>query len=158
MQFVVRNCIMIMGVAYLIQVVLFAPQFALLGPGTSLMAPVYIGLSMFLAIFQFSLATSITTKTQEIVPKGLVGTLMGLEHSIFAIAGMLGPLLGTMIFQAYGMSGLFFVCACFFLGTLLVLRMALNTEQLPLTRALKKPAKMTTRKTTRTALKGAKTD
>merc|ERR1719379_2568665 len=47
MQFVVRNCIMIMGVAYLVQVVLFAPQFALLGPGSSLMAPVYIGLSMF---------------------------------------------------------------------------------------------------------------
>ena len=42
------------------------------------------------------------------------GTLMGIEHAMFAIAGIIGPLLGTKAFQMGGISGLGFICAAFF--------------------------------------------
>merc|ERR1712230_358052 len=106
MEKVVRNCVVIMGSAYLIEAVLFSPSMTLLSSGSGLSGSIYIGIALFLSLFQFSLSTSITAKTQELVPKTMLGTLMGLEHSIFAIAGMAGPLVGTKIFRDYGLSGL----------------------------------------------------
>jgi len=109
---VVRNCIAIMGAVYLIQAGVFAPGFQFLPMAT--MGWVYIAMGLFLSIFQFSLATSITADTTAIVPMTHTGTLMGIEHSMFAIAGIVGPLMGTALFASGGISGLALTCAGFF--------------------------------------------
>lgn len=128
MEKVVRNCVIAMGLAYAVEAVLFAPSMALVAPGSSLMGTIYIAIALFLSVFQFSLATSITAKTQASVPKSMLGTLMGIEHSIFSIAGMTGPLLGTSVFASYGLSGLCLACAAAFFSTLIVLHFVLKPE------------------------------
>merc|ERR1740121_2209705 len=111
---VVRNCVMAMGLAYVVEAAAFAPQTALMTPGSSLAGVVYISIALFLSLFQYSLATSITAATQASVPKTMQGTLMGIEHSLFSVAGMAGPMLGTHLFRTYGLSGLCLTCSVLF--------------------------------------------
>lgn len=129
MEKVVRNCVLVMGTAYMVEAAVLSPNLGLLTAGSSMhIGTIYIGISLFLAVFQYSLGTSITAKTQSLVPRSMTGTLMGLEHSIFAFAGMLGPLAGTSIFQAYGVSGLCLVCSLFFFGSLPIVKMATKSK------------------------------
>eukprot|EP00931_Biecheleriopsis_adriatica_P054447 TRINITY_DN32042_c0_g1_i1.p1 TRINITY_DN32042_c0_g1~~TRINITY_DN32042_c0_g1_i1.p1 ORF type:complete len:419 (+),score=84.58 TRINITY_DN32042_c0_g1_i1:66-1322(+) len=128
MDQVVRNCVLVMGIVYAIMAALFAPSLYIVEPSSTAMAAIYIGLSLFLSVFQFLLATSITAKTQTLVPKALLGSLMGLEHSIFAFAGMIGPLIGTSVFTSYGLSGLCSLCAVSFFSTLVALPRAAGAK------------------------------
>jgi len=128
MEKVVRNCVLIMGAAYMTQAAIFSSSLGFFTTASSLTGSIYISISLFLAIFQYSLATCITAKTQSLVPRSMTGTLMGLEHSIFAFAGMLGPLAGTSIFQSYGVSGLCLVCGLFFFGTLPIIHVATKAK------------------------------
>ena len=101
---VVRNCVMIMACGYLLQSAVYSEQgsIALFGSSTDstdsneqvLMYP-FIGMIMILSIFQYSLGTAITAATSSLVPRNMQGTLMGLEHSLFAVAYMVGPRLGV---------------------------------------------------------------
>jgi len=120
---VVRNCIVVMGSIYAIQASLFNPSTSLLDleQGATLShGYLFVGLSLALSTFQYGLATGITAGTQAIVPKSMVGTLMGIEHSIFAVAGGVGPLIGTYIFSNYGISGLSLFCSSLFFLILFV--------------------------------------
>merc|ERR1712151_134260 len=96
---------------------------ALMTPGSGLAGGVYISIALFLSLFQYSLATSITAATQQSVPKTMQGTLMGIEHSLFSIAGMAGPMLGTSTFRNYGLSGLCFACSALFFTALCVVQL-----------------------------------
>jgi OCT family organic cation transporter-like MFS transporter 18 len=116
---VVRNCIVIMGAVYLLQGSLFSEHLDLLPPG-HIKPYTFIGLALFLSIFQYSLATSITADTTKIVPRYMMGTLMGIEHSMFSVAGIIGPLIGTQIFASYGISGLGVACGTTFFVVLAV--------------------------------------
>lgn len=117
---VVRKCVFIMGSVYALQGFLFSPycpfseQLGLLSKGSELGGCIFVGIALLLSTFQFALATGITAGTQALVSKKVLGTLMGLEHSIFAIAGMLGPLLGSYVFNALALQGLSFVVAFLF--------------------------------------------
>eukprot|EP00930_Biecheleria_cincta_P073526 TRINITY_DN60803_c0_g1_i1.p1 TRINITY_DN60803_c0_g1~~TRINITY_DN60803_c0_g1_i1.p1 ORF type:complete len:427 (-),score=66.62 TRINITY_DN60803_c0_g1_i1:9-1289(-) len=128
MEKVVRNCVLTMGAAYMLEAAIFSPTLGIFTLGSALTGSIYISISLFLAVFQYSLATSITAKSQSLVPKSMTGTLMGLEHSIFAFAGMLGPLAGTSIFQSYGVSGLCLVCGLFFFGSLPIIQVATKSK------------------------------
>lgn len=55
---------------------------------------------------QFPLATTVTSLSTAAVPARTKGTLVGIEHSIFAAAGALGPAVGAPLFQARGVGGL----------------------------------------------------
>jgi MFS family permease len=82
---VVKNCVLVMGVVYLIQSALYSEamdQFNLVAKdGLGRQRP-FIIIAMVLALFQFSLGTSITENTSEIVPREYQGTLMGMEHAV----------------------------------------------------------------------------
>jgi MFS family permease len=124
---VVRNSIITMGLIYVIQSIVYseAGSYFLFDKATtvdssaSMMYP-FIGMIMVLAIFQYSLGTAITSVTSELVPKKMQGTLVGTEHSLFAIAYMVGPQLGSIGLKAGGVSGLSAACAVFFGGVFLV--------------------------------------
>merc|ERR1712216_5225 len=119
---VVRNCVVIMGVTYLLQGYLYGAAIEMIPK--DLRGALFIGISLFLSIFQFSLGTSITAVSSGLVPKPMQGTLMGMEHSLFAGAGIVGPLAGTYIFPGYGISGLgYSVGAVFFFVFLVWMKM-----------------------------------
>lgn len=64
----------------------------------------YVLVSFGLALFQFPLATTITACTTSLVPPDVKGTLVGMEHSLYAAAAMVGPPLGVALMEAFGLS------------------------------------------------------
>lgn len=129
---VVRNCVVVMGLGYVIQSIVYseagsAALFDSEAGGGSMMYP-FIGMIMLLSIFQYSLGTAITAVTSSMVPKNMQGTLMGLEHSLFAVAYMVGPQMGAAGLEAGGVSGLSAACAIVFGGVLLVFSACYNGE------------------------------
>ena len=114
---VVRNCVLVMGVIYIMQMVLYSkfmePYEIIAKDGLGRQRP-FIAIAMLLALFQFSLGTSITENTSEIVPKKMQGTLMGMEHAIFALSYLIGPQVGIHTYGMYGITGLSLGCASIF--------------------------------------------
>ena len=99
---VVRNCVLIMAVAYAVQAAIYSePSMAALAafaPGGVLTAAQrnapFVCTTMLLSFFQFSLGTTITAETTAVVPSDMKGTLLGIEHSLFAVARIFGPATG----------------------------------------------------------------
>lgn len=112
---VVRNCIIGMAIV-------FASQAFLMGSMSPIEfgLPMYITTTMVLTIFQFVLGTSISCATTAIVPKRLIGTLMGIEHSSFSGARIIGPYIGLYILSNMGMSTLSAICSAIFAAILLM--------------------------------------
>ena len=107
---VVRNCLIIMASIHLGRGFLYSSTHNMLTtwfPESDL-ARVYpfIGISLLLSIFQFSLASSISACTSEIVSKSMQGTLVGIHHCLFAFAHMIGPQVGAYIYNTGDISGL----------------------------------------------------
>merc|ERR1711924_1853 len=67
----------------------------------------FIGVAMFLAIFQYSMGTSITAESTQLVPEDMKGTLIGIEHCIFSGARIFTPAIGIAILTNAGVSGLY---------------------------------------------------
>ncbi len=112
---VVRNCVITMAVGYLAEGVIFSPQAGLLeNLEGGLRQYIYFGITMTLALFQYSLGTSITARNTEVVEKSMQGTLLGLEHSIFAIAYTLGPVVGSACLRVGGIGMLAAACGAIF--------------------------------------------
>ena len=114
---VVSNCVLVMGIIYVLQMTLyskFMESYELIPKdGLGRQRP-FIAIAMLLALFQFSLGTSITENTSEIVPKQMQGTLMGMEHAIFALSYLIGPQVGIHTYGMYGITGLSLGCASVF--------------------------------------------
>merc|ERR1719215_2054228 len=54
----------------------------------------------------FMRGTVLTDLSTSSVPDHLKGTLLGMEHSIFALAGTITPSLGTSLLASIGLTGL----------------------------------------------------
>ena len=98
-------CLRQMCMLYAVMACAFEPTFALgtrtIGRG----APIFIGLALALSIFQFPLATTLTAQSTASVPPRLKGTLVGIEHALFALAGMGGPAVGELLLRTAGLAG-----------------------------------------------------
>jgi hypothetical protein len=121
---VIRNCVAVMGVGYGVQAAVYSKVGNAFffgddskgdaeGGSNAMMYP-FVAMIMLLSVFQYSLGTAITAATSAIVPKAMQGTLMGLEHSLFAVAYMVGPPLGVAGLEVGGVSGLSAMCAAVF--------------------------------------------
>merc|ERR1739844_267856 len=115
---VVRNCLIVLASGHLLRGLLYSNSHNVLNnwfseSDISRMYP-FIGISLFLAIFQFSLASSISASSSEIVDKTMQGTLVGIQHCLFAFAHMIGPQLGAYIYGVGDISGLCVVGALIF--------------------------------------------
>jgi len=115
---VVRNCVLAMAVGYLLIAIIFG--FAGDDGAKDVRTFLFVGITMGLAMFQYSLSTSITVHTTDIVPQKLKGTLMGIEHALFSLASFVGPSAGIALFAAGGISGIGLGCAAVFLASLAV--------------------------------------
>lgn len=74
-------------------------------PPTWLLKATYVGLTLLLALFTFPLSTTLTALSTSRVPASTRGTLIGIEHSVFAVASVAGPPLGVMAKGSLGMGG-----------------------------------------------------
>ena len=115
---VVRNCIIAMAIGYGLQSVLNADVTGI----SHLLHPMvhkcsYIAIALILAIFQYSLATSITAENTQLVPEDMKGTLIGMEHCIFSAARVVTPAIGINLLNNQGMGGLYASCSCVFVAT-----------------------------------------
>jgi len=125
---VIRKCIIAMTSLHMLEALIFSPFVGALEMSSTLTGIVFVAFALTLALFQYPLATNVTATAQRLAGKEMVGTETGIEHSIFAVAGMLGPLGGTAIFQAYGLSGICLACAACFFCTLAFLSVATKSK------------------------------
>lgn len=72
-------------------------------PQNGLMA--YLGTTFGMTIFAYILSTAATSESTSRVPVSYRGSLLGLEHSLFAAARIFAPAAGVAILSQYGVSG-----------------------------------------------------
>ena len=68
--------------------------------------------SVFHALASHSLATGLTTQTTGAVETDEQGALLGLEHSLFSLARIVGPSMGTMLLAWDSNGGFWNVAIC----------------------------------------------
>ena len=113
-RFVVRNCVLAMAAGYALQAFLNSMPLAL--PHLA-QKGCFTSIALVLAIFQYSLSTSITAENTQLVPEDMKGTLIGMEHCIFSAARVLTPAVGINLLNDHGMGGLYGACSSIFLST-----------------------------------------
>lgn len=64
----------------------------------------YLTFTFILSIFQYALSTTITGQSTSMVKKTQKGTLLGVEHSFFALARVVAPQVGVSLLQTGGIS------------------------------------------------------
>ena len=96
---VVKWCLAGMVGAFACQAGLFVAFAAAPTPPPS----IYVGLALLLALCQFPMSTTLTAISTTRVPQDAKGTLVGLEHALFALASMAGPGVGVAVLGAGGM-------------------------------------------------------
>ena len=97
---VVRGCLVGMTAVFACQAALFVSY---AGAAAAPPAPIYVGLSLLLALCQYPLSTTLTALSTARVPLHARGTLMGLEHALFSLAFMAGPVVGVWVLAVGGM-------------------------------------------------------
>lgn len=68
--------------------------------------------SVFHSLSAHSLATGLTTQTTGAVRKDEQGALLGLEHSLFSLARIAGPSIGTMLLASSSGGSFWYVATC----------------------------------------------
>jgi hypothetical protein len=64
----------------------------------------YLTFTFILSIFQYALSTTITGQSTSMVKKTQKGTLLGVEHSFFALARVVAPQVGVSLLQGGGIT------------------------------------------------------
>lgn len=90
---VISVCLAAMTVLAFIQAGLALPVVALVSPEGGLYQ--FLGTTFALSVFQYVLATTITGESTGRVDPNAKGTLLGLEHSLFAAARVVAPQMGV---------------------------------------------------------------
>lgn len=112
---VVKKCNIGMTVLYFLQLgaTFIDPKgtMALFGGYNSFMLT-----TVLLSMHQYILSTTITAEATARVDEDGKGTLLGLEHSLFAGARILSPQIGIFILQSYGIAGVSCACGTVFLA------------------------------------------
>jgi fucose permease len=93
------------------------PGFALLSYRGGLYE--FLVLTFILSMFQYVLSTTITGESTAIVKPTEKGTLLGLEHALFAAARIAAPQAGILLLDWGGVSAVSACCSVIFLGVLL---------------------------------------
>lgn len=118
---VISSCLTIMMIFSLLQGIVTIDIITAYSPGGGLYQ--YIGIGLLLSVFQFILATTITSESTTRVGSKAKGTLLGLEHSLFAAARIIAPQMGIGLLEWGGISTVCIASAAIF-GTI---RLVWNT-------------------------------
>lgn len=89
-------CFFSMSILTALQAVLALPSFVALDTVSNGLYS-YLGLAFVISMFQFVLGTILTSESTSRVSDDAKGTLLGLEHSLFATARIGAPMAGSML-------------------------------------------------------------
>ncbi len=112
-QALIGYCVLLMCVLSSVQSLVGMPAVATLSLGGGMYE--YIGLSFLLSMLQYVLSTTITSESTTRVGHNAKGTLLGLEHSLFAAARVFAPQAGVYLLQEGGVTAVSGACAGVFL-------------------------------------------
>ena len=96
----------------------FVSSMSIYSTNTSLF--IYLSFIFLLSIFQYALSTTITGQSTSMVMKSQKGTLLGVEHSFFALARVVAPQCGVTLLQRGGISAVAAVSAAVYGATCLL--------------------------------------
>ena len=96
-------CFLCMSIFSAIQAVFALPSFIALDSISNGLYS-YLGLAFIVSVFQFVLGTILTSESTSRVPDNSKGTLLGLEHSLFATARIGAPMAGSLLLVQGGPS------------------------------------------------------
>ena len=111
----ISACLTFSGAVYLVQAALAHPSIGenvpSLAAGASGAMICYLVTQLLLSVPQFVLASAITSESTSRVAPTLQGTLLGMEHGLFAAVRIATPTLGASILNAGGVSAVSGTCA-----------------------------------------------
>lgn len=111
LKIVISVCISSMCVASAMQAVAALPSVMALSPFAGAGFYEYLSLSFLLSMMQYVLGTTITGESTARVGPLAKGTLLGLEHSLFAAARVVAPQSGVYLLNTGGVSAVSAACA-----------------------------------------------
>jgi MFS family permease len=111
---VIGVCISSMCVASAVQAAAALPSVVTMSPVPGSGFFEYLGLAFALSMMQYVLGTTITGESTARVGPLAKGTLLGLEHSLFAAARVVAPQTGVYILNTGGVSAVSAACASVF--------------------------------------------
>mmetsp|Transcript_17894 Transcript_17894/g.36136 ORF Transcript_17894/g.36136 Transcript_17894/m.36136 type:complete len:431 (-) Transcript_17894:44-1336(-) len=113
---VISVCLSSMCVASALQAAAAMPSFVALSPIIGHGFYEYLSLAFILSMMQYVLGTTITGESTARVGPLAKGTLLGLEHSLFAAARVAAPQTGVYLLKTGGVSAVSAACAAVFAG------------------------------------------
>ena len=108
---VIGACLSSMCVVSAMQAIAAMPSFVALTPLAGAGFYEYMSLTFLLSIVQYVLSTTITGESTARVGPHAKGTLLGLEHSLFAAARVVAPQTGVYLLKTGGVSAVSSACA-----------------------------------------------
>lgn len=89
----------------------------------------YLTLTFMLSMVQYVLATTITSESTSRVNDNAKGTLLGLEHSLFAAARVFTPQLGVSLLEGGGVTAVSGACAAVFFSVYVLWHSFIDGQQ-----------------------------
>lgn len=120
---VIGACLSSMCVVSAMQAVAAMPSFVALTPIAGAGFYEYLSLTFVLSMAQYVLSTTITGESTSRVGPHAKGTLLGLEHSLFAAARVVAPQTGVYLLKTGGVSAVSSACAGVFAVVLVLWHM-----------------------------------
>ena len=115
---VISNCMLILIGLSILQAALAAPIIEQYIPGDGLYT--FMISTAILSVFQYVIATSITSESTSRVDENSKGTLLGLEHCLFAGARVFAPQMGVGLLTYGGISAVSSGSSIVFFGVFIV--------------------------------------
>jgi len=115
---VISNCMLLLIGLSIVQATLAAPTVEQHIPGNGLYT--FMASTAVLSVFQYVIATSITSESTSRVDENSKGTLLGLEHCLFAAARVFAPQMGVGLLQYGGISAVSSASSLVFFGVYII--------------------------------------
>jgi OCT family organic cation transporter-like MFS transporter 18 len=115
---VISNCMLLLIGLSIIQAALAAPSVEQYIPGNGLYT--FMASTAVLSVFQYVIATSITSESTSRVDENSKGTLLGLEHCLFAAARVFAPQTGVFLLQYGGITAVSSASSLVFFGVYMI--------------------------------------
>ena len=115
---VIYRCVAALSVLCLAQAALAPAASTVAGQGTPASLYCYLATTFGMTICAYVLSTNATSESTSRVPASLRGTLLGVEHSLFAFARIGAPAASVALLKAHGVAGVAGVAAAVFASIL----------------------------------------
>lgn len=111
---VISVCIASMALLSFVLSAVALPTIAAMSPFGGIVE--FLGFTFLLSIFQYTLSTTITSESTTRVKPTEKGTLLGLEHTLFAAARIAAPQVGVSLLKSGGVSSVSLACGVVFVA------------------------------------------